>query len=239
MKKPKEHDIYLSIVSICGENDLDKLEEFLKFLPKDKRIEIIVMKNKIVSGQIIRDFKPVLLNEIENFKLYEMQVNDLDFGYLRNQAKSVARGEWILSIDIDEYIPNIYHKDILEVLSKQKQDVEGLRVGIVSDLVDYLNEEMYVSYLSRPTRIFRNNKNNNWLGSIHEMICQQYPEKVLDSNIKLIHFGYEISNEEMKLKYLRNIRLIAREIYFQTDVNLLEYYRDYMYKSLVTLENIK
>lgn len=98
------------------------------------------------SIEIFRKYQKTMNN------LYVYRINHKGVGYSRDYAVKKATGEYIIFVDIDDYIP----PDLLETLNKYQQEYDIIRFQpvIIKDGKEYLNnkyvynkEEIYLTGL--------------------------------------------------------------------------------------------
>lgn len=132
-----------------------------------------------------------------------------DFSAARNFVINKATHDWILSIDCDELVEQI-DQDLLQKYMTQFPENAG-RILIRNRLT----ENGQISYEQvRVTRFF-NRKYFHFEGSIHEQVEKRLsasPKLVFSAPITVLHTGYDGSEEEMRRKSLRNIKLLEQEL---------------------------
>ncbi len=139
-------------------------------------------------------------------RIFQYEWKD-DFSAARNFALSNSTGDWILYLDADERL-SVESIDELKNLI-EKNDLSGYRC-----LVNSIDEINGKPNFMRYTRLFRNSPNIKFNGRIHEQIDDSLLEhgyKILDSDIEIIHVGYNVSNEELKYKAKRNLEILKDE----------------------------
>ncbi|MCH5249895.1 MAG: glycosyltransferase [Lachnospiraceae bacterium] len=143
-----------------------------------------------------------------------------DFGAARNFAISKASNDWILSIDCDEYIETI-DEELLSTLMQQKPDAAG-QILIRNRFTQGGQSSIENIRVSR----FFNRKYFHFVGAIHEQIeyidatsdiqeiqdSSYCPKHVYPAPITVLHVGYDGSEDEMRIKCLRNIELLEKEL---------------------------
>lgn len=173
--------------------------------------EIIIVDTGSTDNtvKIIKDFPKV--------KLYFKQWNE-DFSEIRNYMKSKSTGEWIFTLDADEYL----YDDELEMFNivKLLHYFEN-KCLVVSPIIDNLNKDQII--LSR--RFFRNVTEIRYYGIIHEYL--RYKDKDflfadVAVNLKIYHDGYDENIIDHKDKINRNIKLLTKMI--KTDSENLRWY---------------
>lgn len=130
-----------------------------------------------------------------------------DFAAARNFALSKSTGDWILYLDADERLCKGSTDNIKEITKTSKK--EGYRC-----IVNCLDEIGGKPKLMRYTRLFYNNGKIQFKGTVHEQIDEsllQQGYRIVDSNIEIIHIGYNISKESLQQKASRNLNLLLAE----------------------------
>lgn len=139
-----------------------------------------------------------------NCKILQNKWQD-DFSLARNQAISIATQPFILTIDADEELVN--GKDLLPTLAVAGKNIGGFVVNLLSN-------NRSNSHKSKLLRIFRND-NIFYSGIIHEQVLKSILSnnyEIADSNIFIIHHGYDLNENELKSKHLRNMKLLDKAL---------------------------
>lgn len=131
-----------------------------------------------------------------------------DFSAARNFSASKASNDWILVLDCDEYIKDFNPQDLLDCL-KGREKMAGQFV--VDNLI---RDGEGVGKSQQTVRRLYNKKYCHFEGMIHEQIrsINNEPLYLFDLPIRVIHYGYFLSNEEMEAKNQRYIALLKKEI---------------------------
>lgn len=130
-----------------------------------------------------------------------------DFSAARNFALSKSNLDWILYLDADERLSRNSVKNLIHLTKADKQ------IGyncIINNLDDFKDSPKLMKYV----RLFRNSKDIRFTGKAHEqiepsLINNNY--KIVDSNIEIIHYGYNVNEDELKIKAKRNLELLLDE----------------------------
>jgi glycosyltransferase involved in cell wall biosynthesis len=144
--------------------------------------------------------------ELYGAKVYDFNWVD-DFSAARNFALQKSTGNWILYLDADERLTESSFKELSEIINRD----DKLAVHCLVDCIDnHNNKASVIKY----TRLFRNNPKLKFNGKVHEQIVKSIKElnyKTIDSNIKILHLGYDIPKAELEKKAERNLTLLLRE----------------------------
>lgn len=165
-------------------------------------------------------------------KIYSFEWVD-DFSAARNFALDKAQGEFILSIDADEFLLN--HNLLIETLKNAKNTTGGWLVNVISEHLNRYGqlEKMHSLLL----RLFRNHPEIRFYGEIHEQVINNILKlnlKIENSPITFIHTGYNLDENSKQQKHLRNLRLIQKSLENNPD-NL--YLLNHLAKTYMALEN--
>lgn len=132
-----------------------------------------------------------------------------DFSAARNYSISEATSEYILVIDADEVLLN--GEDMRSFLNEQPNQYAGWLINLESTK----NNKGYVSkFTSQLLRLFRNRHNFQFKGVIHEQVLPSIVEqnfKIGNSNLRIEHSGYDLSEDELTKKQNRNLNLLIKQ----------------------------
>ncbi|MBW7898071.1 SPBc2 prophage-derived glycosyltransferase SunS [Candidatus Brocadiaceae bacterium B188] len=141
------------------------------------------------------------------------------FSDARNHSLSYAKCDWILQIDADETLDQedipLLHKLIC------RDSYNAIFVAIYSELPGGLSKHYY-------TRIFRRGK-AYFEGIVHNQLI--FEGASFQSEIRFYHYGYNLTEQEMKNKYKRTGDLLRRQLVGDPDnlfimTNLIRNYRN-------------
>src|SRR3990170_6035426 len=151
------------------------------------------------------------------------------FSEARNHSLRYATCDWILQIDADEALEQadipLLHKLI------QTDSYNAIYVAIYSELPGGQSKHYY-------SRVFRRGK-ARFEGIVHNQLVLD--GNTLPSEIRFYHYGYNLSNEEMKNKYKRTGDLLRKQLVEDPNnifalANLVRNYRnEYNFEKVIEL----
>jgi glycosyltransferase involved in cell wall biosynthesis len=201
----------------------DESEEIKKLIPyllskKEVEDEIVVLQdieNPNKENEIYRYLMELdLLSKIfdsGDLKYFNYQLNE-DFASFKNYGKSKCLGDYIFQIDADE-IPSAYFLENLKTILTMNEDIELYwlpRINIVNGLTDewvkrwgwrLSNLDEYNDIVNWPdyqSRLFKNQKNINWIGKVHEVLTGAETYSYLPAEIE-----YAIYHEKQIEKQIK------------------------------------
>jgi glycosyltransferase involved in cell wall biosynthesis len=125
------------------------------------------------------------------------------FSKARNYSLKYATCEWILYLDADEEL----HKDdapkLKEIVKSGNYEAVFL---VIKNKFENSTQESYANVI----RLFRNFIGIYYEGIVHNTI-RGYG-KHLNSSLRIIHHGYNLSKDKMKEKFLRTTTLLKEQI---------------------------
>ncbi|MFC7373024.1 glycosyltransferase [Fictibacillus iocasae] len=157
---------------------------------------------------------------------------DNNFANAKNYALNLAKGDWIVFLDADEYLEKSTEKNLRQVLSqihsKKKYDTVQCRMIHTNGYKGNVISE------NPAIRIFRNDKQTRFEGAIHEKPLKNSKplNSVLINNFELIiyHTGYELSILQTKFK--RNLALLKTQEKNNQIDHMTYYYLSASYSNL-------
>ncbi|MBK7104468.1 MAG: glycosyltransferase [Ignavibacteriae bacterium] len=130
-----------------------------------------------------------------------------NFSAARNFALSKSTCDWILYLDADERLSNNSINELKKIISSNEN------LGVKSSVIS-LDDQKGISQSMKYTRLFRHNKSLKFSGKVHEQIENSLLEngyKIINSEIKIYHIGYNVSKDKLKIKAKRNLELLLEE----------------------------
>jgi glycosyltransferase involved in cell wall biosynthesis len=131
-----------------------------------------------------------------------------DFSAARNFCADHASNNWIMAIDCDEYVTKVAVPQIRILMQKFPKCTGS--VNITSVLYNDKGEKVY-DEVGVPR--FYNRRIFRYENAIHEQlnpISSSASSKLFLVPMEIIHQGYAISPEEMKVKQMRNLELLHK-----------------------------
>ncbi len=130
-----------------------------------------------------------------------------NFSKHRNQSLCYATGNWILLVDADEEL-NAYQIEKNQLKKKLADAPNPLNCYLIKVLDK--NRRGEISSVTESIRIFRNHVGIEYRGIVHNRL--HYSGKVGHLDLQLFHYGYALSDAQMKAKYKRTSGLLFRRI---------------------------
>src|SRR3989344_1789297 len=211
-------------VSLCmiTKNEEKYLEQCLNSI-KDIVDEIIVVDSGSTdkTKEIAKKFKA---------KIFDFKWSD-DFSEARNESLKHATKDWILVLDADETIDKDDLNKIKEIVKDKETDAfQLLQKNYANDnsVAGFVREKDNKSYAgwygSFIVRLFKNNKDYRFEGTVHESIepsVESKNGKIALANVSLHHYGN--SNPEI-VKKKREVYLELCKKKVKLDKNSHSYY---------------
>lgn len=135
-----------------------------------------------------------------------------DFAAAKNFAIDCTRGEWILLLDADEYIPEEDYGGVQTAIAQYDKDKNVIGMACTLINIDAQKNNAYINQCHQ-IRVFRRLPDLRYIGSIHELL--QYSgegKKTMPyvDDFRIYHTGY--SPMRMPEKYKRNLRMLQASI---------------------------
>ena len=163
-------------IPVCNEHsELNRLISSIINL-MEGTYEIVVQCD---SGNTTREVYEVLERYGDRIKVVEFPLNR-DFSSFKNNLKANCSGDWIIQIDADEELTEIFFKNIYSVLNSN-EGVEVFllpRINTVENLTEEhinkwgwrVDERGWVNFPDWQTRILKNSSNIHWRNKVHEVL---------------------------------------------------------------------
>lgn len=130
-----------------------------------------------------------------------------DFSAARNFALQHSSGNWILYLDADERLET---KSIVEL----KEIIKQNKLLGVNCLINNVDEVTNTPKLMKYIRLFRNSQKIGFSGKAHEQIensLNEHNYSIIDSEIEIVHLGYNVEEAELVKKAERNLAPLLEE----------------------------
>ncbi len=188
-------------ISVCmiSKNEEQHIEECLKRL-KPYHYEIVLVD----TGSTDRT---VEIASKYTDKIYHFEwIND--FSAARNFSFAQASNDWVLVIDCDEYVESIDEDELARLMETYPECAGRILIR------NRITENGAVSYEHVRVSRFVNRKYFHFVGAVHEQLERKdsIPKTTCSAPIQVQHVGYDGSEEEMRVKSLRNISLLEQEL---------------------------
>ena len=130
------------------------------------------------------------------------------FSEARNYGLEFATCDWIFQLDADEELEREDIPKLWDALRSAhgREDVDALFVAIYNDLGGVQRSKHYFQ------RIFRRGK-AEYAGIVHnQLVLDDDKKKAAPTEIRVYHYGYALSKEEMKKKHRRTGELLRQQL---------------------------
>ena len=130
-----------------------------------------------------------------------------DFSAARNFSLSKCTGDWILYLDADERLSPKSVSLLKIIIGKKDNTAYFCQVCSIDEVNGRPSVMSYV-------RLFPNSKMLRFEGAIHEQIefsLKQNKIRIVNSGIEIIHIGYNLAKDGLKLKAKRNLSILLDE----------------------------
>lgn len=193
----------VEIVVITCNKDLPMLDGLLHSI-KDHNITIAITKKGKGKNTVETNY-----DGDQRLIKKEIYYNELDFAYLRNEAKKDCDADWILSLDSDERLAN---PETLIPLCNAL-DKNNIHAGICNVVNTFQHSNKVEIVPMKAVRLFRSFL--KWEYPIHEKINTALEGanevNVSQTGITINHFGYA-GNDVLIDKCKRNIELLEKAL---------------------------
>jgi len=129
-----------------------------------------------------------------------------DFSKARNYSIAKSTGKWIFYIDADEVL---VREDIPKVMkAKWQKKYDAVLFNIFSQLPGLLGGVSQGKHIY--PRLFKNRKDIYFEGIVHNVL--RMPKRYAMSEIRLMHYGYDLDKDRMKRKFERSMPLLLKQV---------------------------
>lgn len=200
----------LSVVVMFPETTTkQELSQFISLLPEyEKELYEVVLCKNIQSDRIGSH----VVKREKNIVFVDNHFTQFEFDSARNEAKRFASGEWILSLDLDEYLATPI-RAVLGVISQIDESINAVICTVMSHIRDNRKKHGYERICGEAIRLFRNRPQIVWMSRCHELVDFSInADTIVSSTITILHTGYDVEVNEIEQKLDRNLELLAREL---------------------------
>ncbi|PIQ09849.1 MAG: hypothetical protein COW71_04745 [Ignavibacteriales bacterium CG18_big_fil_WC_8_21_14_2_50_31_20] len=205
---------------------------------EEKYLEACLKSVKDVVDEIILVDTGSTDNTIEIAKKYSAKIFHFewinDFAAARNFALEQSTCDWILYLDADECLSK---ESISEIIKLTKYPKRHAYYCIINNIDEINFHTMVMTY----PRLFPNEKHVRFEGKIHEQIEPSLLKnnfKIKNSTLKIDHYGYNISEEDLQKKAKRNLEILLEE-YAESSSSYFAFQIGQSYGTLKEKENAK
>jgi len=129
-----------------------------------------------------------------------------NFSKHRNQSIDYATGDWILIMDADEVLVDGSVDRIRLGVKEKEHDL------LVFGVKSFTDNGAHHSNGGSP-RLFRSGLGIHYEGRVHnQLIFEPHPEKMNHCGASILHYGYDLSPEKMKVKREMSLRLLRKSV---------------------------
>ena len=130
-----------------------------------------------------------------------------NFAEARNFSLAHCNSDYVLYLDADEELPPDSVEKIKEILDSEEQKAFLCKIKNIDEFSGRTNFGTYC-------RLFPNVEGIQFRGRVHEQIEDSLKEariEIVDSEIEIVHYGYNIDDERKAQKATRNLPLLLEE----------------------------
>lgn len=201
-------------ITVC--NELKEITELTNFLQSkiDKEDEIIIQYDTNGVTKAVLDFLTIFGEINSQTKIVSFPLNK-DFATFKNNLKKNCSGEYIFQIDADEIPSEYLMQNLKTILTNNNVDIVFVpRVNTVKGLTEShiqqwgwrVDENGWVNFPDYQTRIYKNTKEVEWFGKVHERISgyNTFSNFPAQEKFSLYHHK-EIERQEKQNNFYNNI----------------------------------
>ena len=138
-----------------------------------------------------------------------------DYSYARNESLNNATSKWVLYLDADERLTLSGKIIIRKIISNAPDNAGAFFCEVVSKTWDEKNRQSV--FTGKYPRLFKNLGYPliYFFGKVHEQISPSIIDwgyEILESDLKILHEGYAITEEELKVKVKRNLNILTKHV---------------------------
>lgn len=144
-------------------------------------------------------------------KKYSAKIFDFkwsnDFSAARNYALQNSTGDFILYLDADEILSENSLDEVRRIKNSNPTKAYNCKIRNINE---YTGRDSLMMY----PRLFPNKRSLVFEGKVHEQIIssiKKHKIQIVSSNIEIIHYGYNLTKDELQQKAKRNLDLLLKE----------------------------
>lgn len=201
-------------ITVC--NELKEITELTNFLQGriEKEDEIIIQYDTNGVTKEVLDFLTIFGEINQQTKIVSFPLNK-DFATFKNNLKKNCSGDYIFQIDADEIPSEYLMQNLKTILTNNNVDIVFVpRVNTVNGLTEAhiqgwgwrVNEKGWVNFPDYQTRIYKNTKEVQWFGKVHERISgyNTFSNFPAEEKFSLYHHK-QIEKQEKQNNFYNNI----------------------------------
>jgi len=203
-------------ITVC--NEYLELEQLLaqlnKFVIRNELFEIIILKDK---GNTTPEVEKTIekYSSLLPIKSYEHTLRK-NFAAHKNFLNSKCKLDYIFNLDADEIPSSILLKEIHQILKSNESNecwlvpriniVKGLTVGHLQKWNWHIDDKGYINWPDWQLRIYKNKKEIQWEGKVHERPVgyTQLGKLPQDDKFAILHVK-EIAKQEKQNEFYKTI----------------------------------
>jgi len=151
-----------------------------------------------------------------------------DFSAAKNFAIEQAKGQWIVFLDADEYMPPESVKNLKTIVNKVQTDPQLSKKvrALICNLVN-VDENMNPQSTYPIMRVIKNDPELRYKGIVHERIEVDIKHIMRSTDLEVVHTGYSATAIAKTNKHERNINMLREALKKnQGDITLKAYLAD-------------
>jgi len=167
-------------------NEVKEITKLLDVISKTKtnEDEIVILQDSSAPSEIITEIKNIC--DKYSVDVYTKRPFVGNFAKQKNTLTSLCTKEWVVNLDADEMISDVFIRDIKSVIL-DNPDIDSIklpRVNIIegssSEFMEVqknmpgygwiVNEHNHINFPDFQERVYRNNNIIEWSGEVHEVV---------------------------------------------------------------------
>ncbi|WP_186438513.1 glycosyltransferase [Cohnella terricola] len=210
----------MATISVCMimKNEAHNLPRSLESIPSTYEVVVVDTGSSDSSISVARNL---------GAKVFEFPWGD-SFSDARNYSIRQATGDYILILDADECFTENIEIQVKRTIENSPKEAATVMIRNVTDQ-DWTQHRMI--------RFFPNHAEYSYVGDVHESLSfKGAPARYNNSEIVLLHYGYESEEYNNKGKFDRNLRLYEKELAANPNNGYMWYQLGKLYYSVESYE---